>query len=243
MRILLTGATGFVGSNLLPILLAKGHAVRCLVRPGSTRKNGIPEAAEVVVGDAADSQQLSEAMEDCDVAYYFIHSMGRSKNYLETDRKCAENFRDAADAHGLKKMIYVSGLVDEQSAGLSDHLASRLEVGEMLRSGKTPCIEFRAAMIIGAESLSFRMVKHLCHRLPVMICPKWLSTRTQPLALRDLLAFLTKSAEAHAQYSKVYEIGGADQLTYQDILREYCQQKNLLRIMVPVPILSPKLSS
>lgn len=243
MRILLTGATGFVGSNLLPILLAKGHDVRCLVRPESKRINRIPDAAEVMIGDAVDGAQLATAMRGCDVAYYLIHSMGRSKNYLETDRRCAQNFQRVAEANGLQKIIYVSGLVDEHSSELSDHLASRLEVGKILRSGTTPCIEFRAAMIIGAESLSFQMVKHLCHRLPIMICPRWLSTRTQPLSLRDLLSFLTKSIESETQTSTVYEIGSDDQLTYLEILREYCRQKALMRIMVPVPMLSPKLSS
>ncbi len=243
MRILLTGATGFVGSQLLRELLSLGHKLVCLARNDACAKRLSANPVDVIVGDARDDSVLTKAISGCDAAYYLIHSMASDGDFRDNDRAIAENFARIAGEENLQRVIYVSGLANEDEPNLSKHLASRLEVGRILRSGKAPCIEFRAAMIIGNESISFRMVKHLCHRLPIMLCPKWLSTVTQPLAASDLIQYLVQAMTLKPFHSQVVEIGGRDQATYNDILRTYCDQMNLKRIMIPVPFLTPKLSS
>lgn len=243
MRILLTGATGFVGSQLLGELLDLGHQIVCLARNDACAKRLLANPVDVVVGDARDDSILEKTIAGCDAAYYLIHSMASDGDFRDNDRAIAKNFARIAGEENLQRVIYVSGLADEDDPNLSKHLASRLEVGKILREGKAPCIEFRAAMIIGDQSISFQMVKHLCHRLPIMLCPKWLSTVTQPLAASDLIQYLVQAITLEPFQSQVVEIGGRDQATYNDILRTYCEQMNLKRIMIPVPFLTPKLSS
>lgn len=241
MKVLVTGATGYVGGKLLSHLDKLGYQVRCLVR-SKERMNCLPEHLEVVVGNALDRDSLVQATKDCQYAYYLIHSMDGSGRFVERDRECALNFAWAATQSELQGITYVSGLASSDDPGLSDHLASRVEVGRILRDGGTPCTELRAAMVIGKGSLSFRMVEHLCRRLPVMLCPKWLSTITQPIAEKDLLKYLSDSIAVTSE-SRVFEIGGRDRVTYLQILKEYCRQQKLTRLMVPVPLLTPKLSA
>jgi len=244
MKILLTGATGYVGKSLLPLLIEQGHEVRCLVRsPDAANAPKASTGIEVVQGDATQVDTLVPALQGCQVAYYFIHSMDGSGEFAARDRICAENFKQAASTAGLEGIIYLSGLANSKREDLSEHLKSRQEVGRILRSGSVPCTEFRAAMVIGDGSLSFKMVMHLCHRLPIMICPKWLSTPTQPIAIGDLLQYLIVCLPLAKEGSQVVEVGGRDQTTMLRILREYCRQRGLRRFMVPVPLLSPKLSS
>jgi uncharacterized protein YbjT (DUF2867 family) len=242
MKILLTGATGFVGRNLLPRLLADGHVVRCLARSESSATKLPTSDVEIAIGDASDPVSIRAALDGCDSAYYLIHSMDGDDDYRQKDRDCAKIFAEAAAHANLQSIVYLSGLANEDSELLSDHLASRLEVGRILRGGSVPCVELRAAMIIGKNSLSFKMVEQLCKRLPIMICPKWLSTQTQPIGILDLLDYLVASLSIAQDGSRTIEIGGANQTTYLNILKEYCRLTGLKRLMIPVPILSPTLS-
>lgn len=243
MRILLTGATGFVGDALLPELKAAGHTVRCLVRSSKSHDRLRASGEDVVVGDVSKPETLPPALHGCDAAYYLIHSMDGRGDYAARDRTGAENFRAAATTAGLRCIIYLGGLANPEHQNLSEHLQSRFEVGEILRSGPVPCIEFRASMVIGKGSLSFRMVEHLCRRLPIMLCPKWLSTPTQPIAISDLLHYLVAGLPLAAKESQAIEIGGSESTTLLAVLKEYCRQCELRRVMIPIPLLTPTLSA
>ncbi len=239
---LLTGATGYVGGALLPRLQESGAFVRCLVRNPAAAKLPADPRTEVVGGDVLDPESLSAAMQRVDVAWYLIHSMGGRGDFQALDQRAAGNFRDAAARCGVKKIIYLGGL-GRDSDQLSAHLRSRQHVGEILRKGPVPCVEFRAAMIIGRGSLSFCMVRHLCNRLPIMICPSWLSTETQPLASSDLLEYLMAAAVMESPKSQIVEIGSPDVVSYREIIREYARQLGMRRLLIPVPVLTPYLSS
>ncbi len=244
MRILVTGATGYIGGRLVPHLLDAGHEVRCMARDPS-KLSGDPwrDRVGVVAGDILDVDSLKEALTGCDAAYYLVHSMAGGSDFVERDRQGAANFRDAADATGLRRIVYLGGLGDDTD-DLSHHLDSRHEVGRILRSGTTPVTELRAAVIIGSGSVSFEMLRYLTEVLPVMITPRWVRTRCQPTAIRDVLAYLTSAIEDTAAASSIYEIGGPDVLTYEDMMRVYAEVAGLRRrLIIPVPVLSPKLSS
>ncbi len=239
--ILLTGATGHVGGALLIALRKAGFHVRCMTRNRSECTIVEDERVSVVEGDAFAPETLKTAMCGCQLAYYLIHSMSGDGGFAERDRKAAIHFRDAAADAAVKRLVYLGGL-GRESHGLSEHLRSRQEVGRILREGEVPTIEFRAAMVIGAGSLSYEMVKNLCHRLPVMICPKWLSTQTQPIGTSDLVRYLVAAAAIDLPESEIVEIGAPDTTTYRQILAEYSRQKGLRRLMIPFPFLTPKLS-
>ena len=234
-KILLTGATGYVGSHLLPRL----KNVRCLVRDA----NKAPEGVSSVEGDVFDYDSLEKALDGIDVAYYLIHSM-EVDNFVERDRLAAENFARAAEACRVKRIIYLGGLGDDET-GLSPHLKSRHEVGEVLRKNapSVQIIEFRASIVIGSGSLSFEMVRALCERLPFMITPKWVWAKAQPIAIQDLLEYLLEALEIQVEGNQIYEIGGKDQVSYAEIMREYSRQREITRFMVPVPVITPYLSS
>lgn len=240
-HVLLTGATGHVGSALLPALRKAGFHVRCMTRDRSTAEIDEDEWVSVVEADVLQPATLRAAMEGCQLAYYLVHSMSGDGDFAQRDRKAAVHFRDAAAAASLESIVYLGGL-GRESDGLSEHLESRQEVGRILREGSVPTIEFRAAMVIGAGSLSFEMVKNLCHRLPVMICPKWLSTQTQPISTIDLIRFLIAAADDGGLGSRTVQIGTPDTTTYREILAEYSRQKGLQRYFIPVPFLTPRLS-
>jgi uncharacterized protein YbjT (DUF2867 family) len=176
------------------------------------------------------------------VAYYLVHSMGSSGGFEDEDRRAARNFGAAARAAGVRRIVYLGGLADE-SRELSPHLRSRLEVGRLLRDSGVPVIELRASIVIGSGSLSFEMIRALVEHLPVLVTPRWVSMPAQPIGIDDLLAYLLEALDADATGSPIYEIGGADRMSYADLMREYARQRGLRRLMLPVPVLTPRLSS
>lgn len=241
-RVLLTGASGYVGGRLLPALEAAGCKVRCLARRPDVLAGRVSPATEIVKGDLFDRASLDAALRDVDVAYYLVHSMGSSGSFEEADRQAALNFGQAAHAAGVGRIVYLGGLGRDDEA-LSAHLRSRQEVGGLLRRSGVPVLEFRASIVIGSGSLSFEMIRSLVERLPIMITPRWVNVLAQPIAIRDLLSYLIAALEVPASEYRVYEIGGADQVTYADIMRVYARQRDLRIRMIPVPVLTPYLSS
>lgn len=241
--ILLTGATGYVGGRLLPRLEARPVRVRCLVRDPDRLAGRVSAETEVATGDVLDKDSLKVALRGVETAYYLVHLMSKSPDFAEKDRRAARNFAEAAENAGVKRIIYLGGLGGENDPKLSPHLKSRQEVGAIFRESGVETIEFRASVVIGAGSLSFELIKSLTERLPVMICPSWLSTPTQPIAIEDVLAYLLAALDLPAEGSRIYEIGGADVMTYGGLIREYARQRNLRRYLISVPVLSPYLSS
>lgn len=234
--ILLTGATGYVGGELLPVLLERGHRVRCLVRDPSRKR--LPEGAEAVEGDVLREDGLREALEGSEVAYYLVHSMEGSGDFAERDRRGARNFARAAKAAGVRRVVYLGGL-----QGTSHHLRSREEVAEVLAAEGPPAVHVRAAMVVGGGSASFTMLRSLVERLPVMVCPKWVDTRTQPVAVRDVVRVLAALAGFDDPPREV-EVGGADVLTYREMMERYAAVAGRRKPrMVKVPVLTPRLSS
>ncbi len=244
MRILVTGASGYIGGRLVPRLLAEGHAVRALTRdPRKLSDDGWRSEVEVARGDVLDLDSLIDAMEACDAAFYLVHSMDDSgDDFQDRDRQAARNFSRAAERVSLSRIVYLGGL--GQGDDLSKHLASRQEVGEILASGSTPVTELRAAVIIGSGSVSFEMLRYLTEVLPVMVTPKWVRTMCQPIAISDVLHILTHAIVDSSGVSSVHQIGGPDQLTYEEMMRQYADIAGLpRRVIIPVPVLSPQLSS
>ena len=241
-RILLTGATGYVGGRLLSLLQQHAHPVRCLVRRPECLELRKDQRTEIVGGDVLDSATLTTLFQDVDTAYYLIHSMGSTRDFEQQDRLAAENFSKAAAAAGVRRIIYLGGL-GNPDLKLSKHLSSRQETGDILRQYHPRVIEFRASIVIGSGSLSFEMIRSLVERLPVMICPQWVEVKAQPIAIEDLLAYLLAGIDIPCESSQVYEIGGPDRVSYGDIMHEYAKQRGLRRWMISVPLLTPYLSS
>ncbi len=240
--ILVTGATGYVGGRLATALERAGHRVRCLARRPETLHGRVAATTEVVGGDCLDPATMRGALEGVDTAYYLVHSMGSTTDFSSLDRRAARNFGYAARAAGVRRIVYLGGL-GEPGDDLSLHLKSRHETGEILRESGVPVVEFRASVIIGSGSLSFEMVRALVERLPVMICPKWVSVASQPIAIEDVIAYLMAALDLPEGASGIYEIGGPDVVSYGDIMREYARQRGLRRWLIPVPVLTPRLSS
>jgi len=239
--VLLTGATGYVGGRLLHRLEECGHPVRCLARRPEFLKGRAGQATEVVAGDLLDAGSLQPAFRGVHTAYYLVHSMGAAGGFEEKDRAAARNFSQAASAAGVSRIVYLGGLGDDAD-GLSQHLRSRHEVGEVLRSTGVPVIEFRASVILGSGSLSFEMIRALVERLPVMVTPRWVRVPAQPIAINDVLAYLMGVLDMAPSGHRIFEIGGPDQVSYGELMREYARQRGLRRAMVPVPLLTPRLS-
>ncbi len=240
--ILLTGATGYVGGRLLKSLESKGSQVWCLARHPDYLKPKVANQTEVVKGDVLDRESLVRAMKDVQVAYYLVHSMGAKDDFEKLDREAAQNFAEAARECGVKRIIYLGGLGDS-SDELSAHLRSRQEVGKVLRSCGVQVIELRASIVIGSGSLSFEMIRAIVERLPMMITPRWVFVIAQPIAITDLLQYLQASSELKISGNHIFEIGGKERVSYGDLMREYARQRGLRRMMIPVPVLTPKLSS
>lgn len=240
--ILLTGASGYVGGRLLRSLETAGHRVRCMARRPEALKEKVGPSTEVVAGDVLDRPSLDLALRGVGVAFYLVHSMGSSGSFEEADRQAALNFGQAAKAAGLQGIIYLGGLGREDQV-LSPHLRSRQEVGQILQQSGVPVLEFRASIVIGSGSLSFEMIRSLVERLPVMITPRWVNVPAQPIAIADVLRYLLDALQLPLSEYRVYEIGGADQVTYADIMRTYARQRGMRLRMISVPVLTPFLSS
>lgn len=242
-RILLTGATGYLGGRLLPLLEQRPMRVRCMVRSPEKLQNNIGPGTEAVAGDVLDRDSLDAALADVHTAYYFIHLMASSGNFEQQDRQAAENFAAAAREAGVRRIIYMGGLGDETDEGLSPHLRSRQEVGRIFRESGVETIEFRAAVVLGHGSLSYQLIKSLTDRLPVMICPRWLATPTQPIAVQDVMDYMLAALDLPPGDSRIFEIGGSDVVTYGQLIEEYARQRGLRRWLISVPLLTPYLSS
>ncbi|MFJ9820409.1 SDR family oxidoreductase [Streptomyces sp. NPDC101151] len=246
-RCLVAGATGYIGGRLVPELLAAGLRVRCLARdPGKLRDHPWAGEAEVVRGDVTDADSVAEAMQGVDVAYYLVHALGSGRDFESTDRHAARIFGERAKAAGVRRIVYLGGLTPAgvPDHALSPHLRSRAEVGSILLGSGVPTTVLRAAVIIGSGSASFEMLRHLTERLPVMITPRWVRTRIQPIAVRDVLRILVGSADMPARVNRAFDIGGPDVLTYRDMMIRYAAVAGLpRRVVLPVPVLTPGLSS
>lgn len=239
--ILVTGATGYVGGRLRRRLEENGRRVRCLTRRRTGLASQAGAATEIVEGDVLDARSLGRGLAGVESAYYLVHSMGSGGDFEDQDRAGARNFANAAREAGVRRIIYLGGL--GHGDDLSPHLRSRHEVGAILRESGVPVLELRASIVIGSGSLSFELIRALVERLPVMITPRWVEVEAQPIAVDDLLAYLVAALDLPLAGNRVFEIGGADRVTYGDLMREYARQRGLRRTLVRVPVLTPRLSS
>ena len=240
--ILLTGASGYVGGRLLRLLESQGRRVRCFARRPGALERKVGPTTEVVAGDVLDPESLAAAMRGVDIAYFLVHSMGSSGSFEESDRQAALNFGRAAKAAAVRGIIYL-GALGSDDGELSPHLRSRQEVGRLLRESGVPVLEFRASIVIGSGSLSFEMIRSLVKRLPIMITPKWVKVPAQPIAIDDLLEYLMAALELPVAAYRIFEIGGADRMSYADIMQVYARCRGRRLWMIPVPVLTPYLSS
>lgn len=247
LHCLVTGASGYIGGRLVPELLRAGHRVRCLARsPRKLRDHPWAGDAETVQGDVTDAGSVAAAMRGIDVAYYLVHALGTGSAFEDTDRRAARVFAEQAHSAGVRRIVYLGGLtppnVPERS--LSPHLRSRAEVGRILLDAPVPATVLRAAVVIGSGSASFEMLRYLTERLPVMVTPSWVHTRTQPIGVRDVLRYLVGSATMPDDVDRAFDIGGPDVLTYREMMCRYAAVAKLRRrLIVPVPVLTPRLSS
>jgi uncharacterized protein YbjT (DUF2867 family) len=241
-QVLVTGASGYVGGRLVPELLERGHRVRCVVRdPRKLDAAPWRPAVEIVRADL--SGDLTEAMAGVDVAVFLVHSIGEGTDWSARERAIAENFRQAAERAGVRRIVYLGGLGDD-AAELSEHLQSRHDVGAVLAAGPVETVELRAAVVIGSGSASFEMLRYLTEVLPVMVTPKWVHTRCQPIAIRDVLRYLVATVEHPEPLAGVLEIGGPDVVSYAEMMAAYAREAGLpRRRLIPVPVLTPRLSS
>jgi uncharacterized protein YbjT (DUF2867 family) len=241
MRILIVGASGYIGGRLVPLLAARGHDLVLMSRDARPLAARFPDT-RVIAADLLAAETLASALEGIDVAYYLAHSMGAGeRGFAERDRLAARNFAQAAARAGVARIVYLGGLGDD-AADLSHHLASRHETGAELAAHGVPVTEFRAAVIIGSGSASFEILRHLTERLPIMITPRWVGTLCQPIGIGDVLDYLAGALD-HPEVAGIVEIGAPDVLSYGDMMRTYARLRGLRRLMIPVPVLTPRLSS
>jgi uncharacterized protein YbjT (DUF2867 family) len=240
VRILVAGASGYVGGRLVPELVRLGHAVRCVARRPEYLAPRVGPGVEVVQGDVLSAATLPRALEGIEAAYYLVHSLGAKRAFEEKESRGARNFGSAARAAGVRRIIYLGGL--GRGPDLSAHLASRQEAGRLLADSGVPVVELRASVVLGSGSLSFEMIRALVEKLPVMVTPAWVRRIAQPIAIEDALSYLVAALDVPLEGSIVYEIGGADRASYLDLMREYARLRGLRRLFVPVPVLTPRLS-
>ncbi|OBX21297.1 MULTISPECIES: SDR family oxidoreductase [Bizionia] len=244
MKILVTGATGYIGKRLIPLLVQDGHHVICVVRDILRADKLYVEDPHIdfIEGDFLKPETLTNLPEDIDVAYYLIHSMSNSsKDFEDLEARCAENFKTAITKTNVQQVIYLSGITNDKE--LSKHLRSRKQVEEILKSDSYATTIFKAGIIVGSGSSSFEIIRDLVEKLPFMIAPKWLNTKTQPLAVRDVLNYLSKGAGDKRLYNQSYDIFGPEVLTYKQMLLEFAEVRKLKRYILTVPVMTPKLSS
>lgn len=240
--ILVTGASGYIGGRLLRELERMNLPIRCMVRKPAYVVNKVKDSTEIIKGDVFDIQSLEKALDNVDTAFYNIHSLGGAHDdFEERDKIAASNFVQAAAKCGVKKIVYLGGL--GRGGNLSKHLESRQEVGRILGSSGIPLIEFRASIVIGSGSISFEMVRSLVEKLPVMTTPKWVRTLAQPISIEDVIKYLVCALEYEAKGHEIFEIGGKDQVSYEDIMRIYGEERGLKRLVIHFPFLTPRLSS
>lgn len=242
-NVLVLGATGYIGGRLVPRLLAEHHGVRCLVRSPKKLAGKTWNNVEIVQGDVLRPETLDQAFQGIDVVFYLIHSMtGGDKQFERNDRTAAENVAQAASHSSVKRIIYLGGLGDRNSKQ-SPHLRSRHEVGDILRTSKIPVTELRAGIIIGPGSASFEMIHHLVNRLPIMICPRWVNVKTQPIGIDDVLNYLVESVNNEATKGEMIDIGAPEILSFKEMMLTVARVLKLKRWIIPVPVLTPRLSS
>lgn len=238
MKVLVTGATGYIGGRLVPRLLERGHEVRVMVRdPARVAGRPWTDRVQVVRGDVEDASSLPGAVDGMDAAYYLIHLMDSGHGFVDRDRAAARNFAGAA-AGKLARVIYLGGLLPDADK-ISDHLASRAEVGEILRD-ELPTVEFRAGPVIGSGSASFEMVRYLTERLPAMVAPKWILNNVQPIAVRDILEYLLHALDRDS--TGIYNVG-TEPMSFKAMMEVFAEVRNLSRLIVPVPVLAPRLAA
>ncbi|TKB92345.1 MAG: SDR family oxidoreductase, partial [Nitrospira sp.] len=236
------GASGYIGGRLLPSLENQGYRLRCLARRPEILKQKVHPSTELYTGDVLDRPSLDSALRGVDVAYYMVHSMRSTGSFAEIDRQGARNFSEAAKAAGVKGLIYVGGLGSDEEE-LSTHLRSRHEVGDILRQSDLPVCEFRASAVIGSGSASFELVRALVERLPIMLTPRWVKGKAQPIGIDDLLDYLIEALQIPLSKYRIYEVGGADKVSYADMMRAYGRHRGLKPLIIPVPVLTPWLSA
>lgn len=240
MHVLVTGASGFIGRHLTPALVKAGHEVRALVRDAS--RYDAPDGVEVAVGDLLDPASLEGVFEGVEAAYYLVHSMAAGPEFEERDRRAARNFEGAASGAGVGRVVYLGGLGSEGD-DLSDHLRSRREVERILREGDYELTTLRAAVVVGAGSVGFDVVRQIVERLPVLVTPQWVRTACQPIAVADVVAYLVGVLEAPATAGETYEVGGPDVVTYEEMMERTAAILDRRVVVVPVPVLTPTLST
>ena len=245
LRCLVTGASGYIGGRLVPELLAAGYPVRCMARdPGKLSDRPWSGEIEIAAADALDGTAVHQVLEGVDVAYYLIHSLGTDASFEQRDRDAAAIFAEAATSAGVTRIVYLGGITSGDSSGLSPHLRSRAEVADILLGSGVPTAALQAAVIIGSGSASFEMLRYLTERLPVMVTPKWVETRIQPIAVHDVLRYLVGCAALPPGVNRRFDIGGPDVLTYAEMMSSYSEAAGLRpRVLLPVPLLTPGLSS
>jgi uncharacterized protein YbjT (DUF2867 family) len=245
-RCLVTGATGYIGGHLVPVLLEQGHTVRALAR-NPDKLNDAPwrEQVEVARGDLGDPDSLTAAFTDVDVVYYLVHSMGTSSDFVSEEAKSARNVVDAAKQAGVRRIVYLSGLhPDGDLAELSPHLRSRTAVGDILIESGVEAVVLQAGIVVGSGSASFEMIRHLTDRLPVMTTPKWVSNKIQPIAIDDVLHYLAEAANAPIPESRTWDVGGLDVLEYGEAMQVYADVAGLSkRVIIVLPFLTPSIAS